>query len=92
MTDDRRQQRRGQMNEEARQGPLDERSRRCGNRMDPSFPQQVAALGLLLGRSGASADSREAACASSRAVVGGMRVEGRVEAGDRPPGARVRQQ
>eukprot|EP00969_Alexandrium_andersonii_P287781 12722763-Alexandrium_andersonii.AAC.1 len=54
MIDNRRQQRRAQMDEKARQG------HRIGQPRDPNFLQQAAASGLLLGQSSTASDSKEA--------------------------------
>eukprot|EP00969_Alexandrium_andersonii_P166808 7370972-Alexandrium_andersonii.AAC.1 len=60
MIDDRRMKRMDHMDEKARRGPQDDRGRRCSRSMDPSFPHQVTASGLILGSSSAATDSREA--------------------------------
>eukprot|EP00969_Alexandrium_andersonii_P191539 8459743-Alexandrium_andersonii.AAC.1 len=67
------------MGEKAREGPLGDRGYRGSRPMDRNFPQQTTASGLLLGRSSAASDSREAwkLLARARALAGGMWVEGR---------------
>eukprot|EP00969_Alexandrium_andersonii_P022155 969753-Alexandrium_andersonii.AAC.1 len=62
--------------------------------MDPNFLQQVTASGLLLGQSSTASDSKEAwkLLARVRALVWGVWVEGRVEAGSHALRACLRHQ